>query len=210
MNRITIKEGENKRLLQENISGETEIICKKNSKLEYFTITTNETELNITVVLEEQSELIMKNITILNNQKQKNNIKIIHSGKETKSNLENKAIISNSDVEIKGLIQIQENAEESEGYQKTEILILKDSKAISIPDLEIKNNNVKCSHSASITRLDEEKIFYLQTRGINKKEASALIINAFIEDALNGIEEKQKQEILGKISKKIIVMEKEA
>ncbi|MGV8163075.1 MAG: SufD family Fe-S cluster assembly protein [Candidatus Nanoarchaeia archaeon] len=210
-NKIIIKEGELRTIIRENIRGETEIICKKNSSLKYYVINTNAQEdvsSDTTIILEKESSVVMKNIMISNKQKQKDNIKIIHKGEKTRSWLENKAVLSNSNVEIKGLINIEEQAADSEGYQSSDFLILKDSRVISVPDLEIKNNKVKCTHSSTITRLDEEKIFYLQTRGISEADSKKLMLSAFLEDAIKNIEDKERERLSKILGEKISEMER--
>ena len=54
------------------------------------------------------------------------------------------------------------------------------SSAVAEPELEIKNNEVKASHSASVGRIDEEQLFYLESRGVEKHDAEKLIIKGFL------------------------------
>jgi len=74
------------------------------------------------------------------------NLKSIHSAKNTTSDILSKGILRNSQSYVRGLVKINKYAQNSNGYQKSEVLLLDDSKAVSIPDLEIHNNDVKCSH----------------------------------------------------------------
>jgi Fe-S cluster assembly protein SufD len=111
-------------------------------------------------------------------------------------------------MNLKGLIKIEENADESQGYQKSDLLILNDSTAVSIPDLEIKNNNVKCSHGSSISRLDREKIFYLETRGLDEKSAKDVMINAFLSSILENLEEDEKGKLNKLITAKLAMIAK--
>lgn len=105
-----------------------------------------------------------------------------HIGANTKSIIQNRCGLKNSKAVVKGLIKIDKNANNSNGYQKSDMLLIdNNSQAISLPDLEIHNDNVKCSHSSAITRLDEEKIFYLESRGISKTDAEKLLIEGFYE-----------------------------
>jgi Fe-S cluster assembly scaffold protein SufB len=190
---------------------DTKITLKKNAELNYYILTLdNRIQKNVLVELNENSKINMKNIILSENtpQTQNHNIRIVHIGKNSSSKLENKAILSNSNLQIKGNIVIEKKADEADGYQKSEILIFKNSKAISIPDLEIKNNNVKCTHSASITKLDDEKIFYLMTRGISQKDAIELLMNSFVHDDIIGINEEEKTKIYDLIKEKISSMEK--
>ncbi|MFA6073652.1 MAG: SufD family Fe-S cluster assembly protein [Candidatus Woesearchaeota archaeon] len=208
---LIVKENEIKTIVVDGSKKENtnlKINCDKKSKLNYYFINFGENT-NTVVELEEESEIKMINIILLNNQKEQHDIKIIHRGKKSRSYLENKVILSESETRINGLIRIEKTAEDAEGYQKTDVLILKNSKAISVPDLEIENNQVKCTHSSSISRIDAEKIFYLQSRGLRKEEAIELIITSFIESSLYDLEEKQKEELMTMANHKIKQMKNE-
>ncbi len=63
---------------------------------------------------------------------------------------------------------------------------------------EIHNNNVKCSHGSAITRLDEEKIFYLESRGIDKTDAETLLIEGFYDIILTNIIDEKLREAIRK------------
>jgi Fe-S cluster assembly scaffold protein SufB len=85
-------------------------------------------------------------------------------------------------VKVKGLVKIAEGASQSDSFLSMKLLLLDDkSSAVAEPELEIENNEVKASHSASVGRIDEEQLYYLETRGINKLEAENLIIKGFLE-----------------------------
>jgi Fe-S cluster assembly protein SufD len=111
-----------------------------------------------------------------------------HTGKNTQSLILNKEVLHNSKAIVKGLVKINPDANSSSGYQKSDALILDDaSRAISVPDLEIHNHDVKCTHGSTITKLDKEKIFYLQSRGILKDDAEKLLVDGFYEQILSKI-----------------------
>src|SRR3989344_2372241 len=95
----------------------------------------------------------------------------IHNSENTYSYLFTKGILDDKSNSIyRGLVKIKDKAFNSNGYQKEDILILSDdAKADSIPNLEIDNNEVKCSHGASIGHIDRDKLFYLMSRGLNKR-----------------------------------------
>ena len=101
-------------------------------------------------------------------------------------------ITRNSKAIIKGLIKIGPDANSSNGYQKSDVLLLdKTSRAISLPDLKIHNDDVKCSHGSTITRIDAEKIFYLKSRGISSSEAQALIIEGLYDEILLDVNDEE-------------------
>lgn len=151
-------------------------------------------------MIKEGSEGIHKGIFLTNN-KEKNNIDIRshHHVKNTSSDILSRGILSDfSQSLFNGLIKIYPDASNSVGYQKLDsIMLSKDAESDAIPNLEIDNNNVSCSHGATIGQIDKEKIFYLMSRGISRKESQKLIIQGFI-DTTN-----LNEKIISKINKKI-------
>jgi len=79
-----------------------------------------------------------------------------------------------------GYAKINKNAYNSDLFIKGSVLVLDKGKSEITPVLEIENNQVKAGHSAVIEQIDEEKLFYLETRGINKNEAKFLLIKGFL------------------------------
>ena len=99
-----------------------------------------------------------------------------------------------------GLIYIHKDAKESNGYQRSEIMMLdNESRAVSIPDLQIHNDDVRCTHGSSISRPDVEKIFYIQSRGLDEAQSQRLIIQGFYEIILKYIPEHLKDSAREKI-----------
>ncbi len=67
-------------------------------------------------------------------------------------------------------------------------MILSDkARADSIPSLEIEANDVRCTHGATVGQVDEDQIFYLMARGLNRRDAERLIIAGFFEPVLERI-----------------------
>lgn len=84
-------------------------------------------------------------------------------------------------VRFVGRIIIDEACGDSNSFLTERILLLSDqAKAEAVPDLEIKTDDVKCSHAASISRIPEEHLFYLMSRGIPQLEAENLIVEGFL------------------------------
>jgi Fe-S cluster assembly protein SufD len=69
--------------------------------------------------------------------------------------------------------------------------------ADSIPGLEILANDVRCTHGATLGRVDREQLFYLMTRGLSRQEAERLIVRGFFQDVLDRIELLPVREALG-------------
>ncbi len=114
-------------------------------------------------------------------QYQDSGAKMIHIGKNTKSEIISKSIAQNSGrADFRGLVKIEENAEESEALVKCDTLILdKDSKSDTYPTNILKNKTSVIEHEATVSKISEEKLFYLQSRGLSKEEATNLIILGF-------------------------------
>ena len=87
-----------------------------------------------------------------------------------------------------GRILVQPQAQKTEAYQKNNnILMTSDARVNTKPQLEIYADDVKCSHGATIGQLDPNAIFYLQSRGISKREARMLLMYAFGHEILDKI-----------------------
>ena len=78
---------------------------------------------------------------------------------------------------------VEKNAQKTEGYQLSKGIILSDEATFfSKPELRIYADDVKCSHGSTIGPIDEQLIYYIRSRGINKKEATNILIKSFIND----------------------------
>ena len=80
-----------------------------------------------------------------------------------------------------GELKIMKNAVHCQAHQKSEILLLsQQSIGEAVPILEVENNDVICSHSATVSQIDEEMLFYLQSRGIELETAKKMITKGFL------------------------------
>lgn len=87
-----------------------------------------------------------------------------------------------------GLIRIEKGAARSDAYQANRNLVLSDhAKATSIPMLEIDNNEVRCTHGATVGPVDPQSMFYLQSRGIPAATAKRMIVQGFFGEVLGRI-----------------------
>jgi len=87
-----------------------------------------------------------------------------------------------------GMIYVAPGAQKTDGYQANPNLILdKTAKADSIPGLEILADDVRCTHGATVGKIDPDEIFYLNTRGISKNEAERLIVEGFFDPIVQRI-----------------------
>jgi Fe-S cluster assembly protein SufD len=113
-----------------------------------------------------------------------------HVGSDTKSDLLYKgAMKGRSSAIYSGTVIIQQGAHRCDAYQTNRnVLLTETSKAFSIPNLEILTNDpVKCGHAASVGPVDEDTMFYIQSRGIPAKEAERLVVFGFFREVLDRV-----------------------
>jgi len=106
-----------------------------------------------------------------------------HEKPSTEGKVIEKSILKDKSKSLfKGMIRIKEGASKSNSFLSgRSILLDKGAKSDSIPGLEILTNDVRATHSASVAQIDEEQLFYLQTRCLSKKEAERTIVEGFLE-----------------------------
>lgn len=106
-----------------------------------------------------------------------------HEGNRSVSDMYVRGVLNGkSKAVFRGLLDIHADAFGCEGYQKDETILLSgDAVADAIPNLEIRNNDVACSHGATIGRVDEEQLFYLTSRGVAEDDAVQMIVEGFFE-----------------------------
>jgi Fe-S cluster assembly protein SufD len=89
---------------------------------------------------------------------------------------------------FQGKIIVRPDAQKTDGKMMTRALLLSDdAEADNKPELEIFADDVTCGHGAAIGALDESLLFYLRARGLSEKEAQALLIQAFVGEAIESI-----------------------
>ena len=86
---------------------------------------------------------------------------------------------------FRGIIRVSPGAQRTDAYQTNRNLLLSDeASAHSLPNLEIEADDVRCSHGATVGQLDEEALFYLQSRGLSRRRAERLVVRGFLQDVL--------------------------
>lgn len=97
-------------------------------------------------------------------------------------------LAGNARAVFNGRIVVREGAQKTDAKQSNKNLLLGDGAMVyTRPQLEIYANDVKCTHGATIGRLDEESLFYLRTRGIGKDDAKRVLVRAFAGDLIDKI-----------------------
>jgi Fe-S cluster assembly protein SufD len=124
-----------------------------------------------------------------NNQHIDNNIIVNHNSAQTHSSQFVKSILFDTSTGVfNGRAVVHENAQKITAQQTNKnILLSKKAKMNANPQLEIYADDVKCSHGSTTGQIDEEALFYLQSRGINKQDAMELMVVGFANEVLDKI-----------------------
>jgi len=100
----------------------------------------------------------------------------------------------------RGTVKIAEKSRNSNGYQRQDVLLLSSKAgADAKPNLEIDNNEVRCTHGVTIGQADAEKLFYLMSRGLNRDKAIKKLVEGFYETILRKIHLEELKEEVEKI-----------
>ncbi|MDR5710381.1 MAG: Fe-S cluster assembly protein SufD, partial [Armatimonadota bacterium] len=85
-----------------------------------------------------------------------------------------------------GLIRVHPGAQRTNAFQSNRNLLLSpDARADSKPELEIMANDLRCTHGSAVSRLDEQHVFYLQTRGLTRQQAVHMMVEGFFSEVLD-------------------------
>jgi Fe-S cluster assembly protein SufD len=122
-----------------------------------------------------------------------------HAAPNTESDFAFKGALREQATAVwRGMIRVEEDAQKTNAYQENRNLLLSnEAHADSIPGLEIMANDVRCTHGATLGRIDREELFYLMARGLSRAEAERLIVRGFFQDVLDRIELEPVREALG-------------
>ena len=152
-------------------------------------------------LIEENSNFNYNGINLLtNNNHVDNYIEINHLNKHTISSTNQKNILKGKS---KGVFYtkaiINKNSMNSEAYQKNNnILLSPHANVYSNPQLEIYNNDVKCSHGSTTGELDYDSLFYLRSRGIDLKEAKKILLMGFLNEIIKPLDIKSYNSSINK------------
>jgi Fe-S cluster assembly protein SufB len=109
--------------------------------------------------------------------------KVIHAAPNTTSVVTSKSVSKDGGRgSYRGLVKVHDGATGSKVNVKCDALILDDkSRSDTYPTMEVDENRVAIEHEATVSKVGEEQVFYLQSRGLTEQEATLLIVNGFIE-----------------------------
>ena len=135
-----------------------------------------------------------------------NHIELVHHVPSCHSNQLFKGILQDEGTaKFYGLIKVEYDAQKTEAFQANHNLVLSEkARAFSKPQLEIYADDVKCSHGSTVGRLNEDELFYMQTRGISAEEAKVLQQLAFAYEVLKAIsDEDLRERMLSLVEKRL-------
>jgi Fe-S cluster assembly protein SufD len=112
-----------------------------------------------------------------------------HNAPNTTSDLLFKGALKDESRSVwQGMIRVLPHAQKTDGFQANRNLVLSDeARADSIPGLEIMANDVRCTHAATIGKIEEEPIFYLMSRGMTRTDAERLLVVGFFDPIMERI-----------------------
>ena len=121
-----------------------------------------------------------------------------HMAPNTTSDFAFKGALRDTSTAVwRGMIRVEPEAQKTNAYQENRNLMLSPTThAVPIPGLEILANDVRCTHGATVGRVDREQLFYLMSRGLSRGEAERLIVRGFFEDVLARVELEPVREAL--------------
>lgn len=119
-----------------------------------------------------------------------------HKSSQTECTLYTRGVLCDTARTItRGKITIEKGNKKSKARQKADNLLMgKHARCDAVPILEVENDDVSCSHGATVSHLNEEQLFYLISRGIEESSAKAMIIAGYLEPIINSFPLPQLQE----------------
>jgi Fe-S cluster assembly protein SufB len=109
--------------------------------------------------------------------------KMTHKAPHTSSQIISKSIsMGGGQASYRGLLKVDENATDSRSHVVCDALLLDEhSRSDTYPYIEIDNDDVTVGHEASVTKVGEDQLFYLMSRGLSEEEANVMVVSGFIE-----------------------------
>ena len=197
---ITIQKNKSNGYFYKNISG----IQDYNSSYQSFILSSglkfNKIEINMNLEKENSTCYILSGLSLGKDEHQEIKTRINHLAPNCKSYQKIKNVLENDSTGVyQGKIFVKDIAQKTDAYQLSKALILDDQAEFNAkPELEIYADDVKCSHGSTSGSIDEDAIHYLMTRGITLPIAKKLLINGFLNEIFENIQEEKLKTFLEK------------
>jgi len=116
------------------------------------------------------------------------------------SQLVKSILLDKSNGTYQGKIYVDKDAQKTNGYQLSKALVLSENSAFnSKPELEIYADDVKCSHGSTTGNIDQNSIFYLMSRGLSKEQANKMLVEGFLNEAIETITDLNIKSLISKL-----------
>ena len=160
----------------------------------------NKIEINMNLEKENSNCYILSGLSLGKEEHQEIKTRINHLAPNCKSYQKIKNVLESDSTGVyQGKIFVKEIAQKTDAYQLSKALILDDQAEFNAkPELEIYADDVKCSHGSTSGSIDEDAIYYLMTRGIKLPVAKKLLINGFLNEIFENIQEEKLKTFLEK------------
>lgn len=145
----------------------------------------------------EGAEVNMRAVAVSSDEhKQSIDVLIVHKAPNTFGNMTNIGIANKSGrILLNGVEKIEKGMKNANAFQTLKGIITSDKAVVEVnPILLIDEYDVKAGHGATIGRIEEEQLYYLQSRGLNRAEAEKLIINGFLKPVIDEIDDEPLRE----------------
>ena len=175
---------------------------EKNSSLENYILSSglifNKLDIEVNHNEEYSNSYIFSALNLLNNEHQEIKTRVNHNAPNCHSYQKIKNVLNNESKGVyQGKIFVKNIAQKTDAYQLSRALILDDKAEFDAkPELEIYADDVKCSHGSTSGSIDLDSIHYLKSRGIPEKEAYQMLINGFLCEVLEKLNEKNLKKFL--------------
>ena len=128
---------------------------------------------------------------------------VIHDAPDTFSRTLIKGVLDGEAIaDYEGLVKINKGAKNADADLNEHAIVLSSgARANAIPRLEVLENEVKAGHGATVGKISEEEIFYLETRGLSRDEAKKLIVRGFLDAFVGEFPEKEARQIRVQLEK---------
>lgn len=187
----------------------TTISVSPHKELTYFFINDGTAARNVQIKLSRSASLTFYGVCLGNTGEQASTIIVEHAQPQSQSFVSLKGVFNGTARALmSGTIHILERAQGSHARLEERVLLLSPlASAKTVPNLEVEANDVTASHAATVSRISEEEIFYLQTRTLTARGALSLLVRSFLTSNLHGLPDKKVRDKLElSISKKITAL----
>jgi len=186
-------------------------ILKRQAKLQWFSVELgSKVSLSnyMTYLDENESEASLDSIYLTDGRRELDvSYTMIHKGRRTISNIKTNGVLDDfAKKTFRGTLDFIRGATKSKGSEQEFVLLLSDkTKTDSIPTLLCEEDDVEGQHAASIGQIDDNKLFYIMSRGLNEEEAKKIIIEASFRTVLDSIpNDNLRESIEGEIHRRIV------